>query len=86
MLLAQGYQDLTGQVIRKVITLVNDVEYKLVELIRLSGSHALKDKPATDETGQPDISAQGPAVPGVDEGDRVRNQDDVDDLLSSLGF
>jgi chemotaxis protein CheZ len=84
VLMAQGYQDLTGQVIRKVIDLVNDVEHKLVELVRLSGSHAKKDQAA--DAGKPDIKAQGPAIPGVDKGDHVNGQDDVDDLLSSLGF
>ena len=84
VLLAQGYQDITGQVIRKVIDLVNDVEGKLVELVRLSGH---RSKPAAETTGrEKDISAQGPAVPGVDKGDVVHGQDDVDDLLSSLGF
>lgn len=84
VLMAQGYQDLTGQVIRKVITLVNDVEVKLVELVRLSGSHV---KPVDNkEAKQPDLSPQGPVVPGVDNGDVVSGQDDVDDLLSSLGF
>ncbi|MCB1774422.1 MAG: protein phosphatase CheZ [Gammaproteobacteria bacterium] len=84
VLLAQGYQDITGQVIRKVIDLVNDVESKLVELIRLSGQRK-KDEQRASET-VPDISPQGPVVPGVDRGDVVQGQDDVDDLLSSLGF
>ena len=84
VLLAQGYQDITGQVIRKVIDLVNDVEGKLVELVRLSGN---RGKPAPDGVAQDTgTSAQGPAVPGVDQGDVVKGQDDVDDLLSSLGF
>jgi chemotaxis protein CheZ len=85
VLMAQGYQDLTGQVIRKVIDLVNDVEHKLVELVRLSGHHALQDKKAV-ESGPEESTGHGPTVPGVDKGDRVSNQDDVDDLLSSLGF
>jgi chemotaxis protein CheZ len=85
VLMAQGYQDITGQVIRKVIDLVNDVEGKLVELVRLSGK---RNKPGEDQggAGKPDITAQGPVVPGVDKGDTVNGQDDVDDLLSSLGF
>ena len=84
VLLAQGYQDITGQIIRKVIDLVKDVEDKLVDLVRLSGSHA-KQKENSGQEG-PDITAQGPVVPGVDKGDVVTSQDDVDDLLSSLGF
>ena len=84
VLMAQAYQDITGQIIRKVIDLVNDVEDKLVELVRISG------QPATDAKQQPktleNTASQGPVVPGVDKGDLVRGQDDVDELLSSLGF
>ncbi|MDJ0741223.1 MAG: protein phosphatase CheZ [Gammaproteobacteria bacterium] len=84
VLLAQGYQDITGQIIRKVIDLVNDVEGKLVELVRLSGGRIKTDE--TDARESSGTAAQGPVVPGVDTGDLVNGQDDVDDLLSSLGF
>lgn len=85
VLMAQGYQDLTGQIIRKVIDLVHDVEGKLVELVRLSGA---PQKPAAKEKpdDKPDTKAAGPVVPGVDKADAVHGQDEVDDLLSSLGF
>ncbi|ALP52698.1 hypothetical protein Tel_05775 [Candidatus Tenderia electrophaga] len=90
IMMAQDFQDLTGQIIRRVITLVQDVEDGLVSLIRMTGH-----KMHTEEQGQgkqekqkqgPDIEAVGPAVPGVDQADVVNGQDDVDDLLSSLGF
>ncbi len=87
IMMAQGFQDLTGQIIGKVITLVQDVEEGLVGLIRMTGSKM--NAPATQKDKNkvgPDIEAAGPAVPGVDKGDTVANQDDVDDLLSSLGF
>ena len=38
ILMAQSYQDLTGQIIRRVITLVQDVEEKLVRLVAISGT------------------------------------------------
>ncbi len=81
VLLAQDFQDLTGQIIRKVITLVTDIEDKLVQLVRISGSKLpeTKYKPKAE-------TLEGPVVPGVDQGDVVHGQDDVDDLLSSLGF
>jgi len=82
VLMAQDFQDLTGQIIRKVIKLVKDVEDKLVHIIRLSG----EQKTAVEAPRAPDIGASGPAVPGVDKGDVVHGQDEVDDLLSSLGF
>jgi len=79
VLMAQDFQDLTGQIIRQVITLVHDVEDKLVQLVRISGSK-LPEK-------QKDAKKlEGPAIPGIDQGDTVSGQDDVDDLLSSLGF
>lgn len=89
VLMAQGYQDLTGQIIRRVIDLVHDVEKKLVELVRLSGSAKPREKsasPSSQTTRKPDIEAAGPIVPGVDKADAVHGQDEVDDLLSSLGF
>ena len=89
--MAQDYQDLTGQIIRRVITLVQDVENSLVELVRITGQRmqpsAVAEVSAEKEKEkEKDIEACGPAVPGVDKGDIVSSQDDVDDLLSSLGF
>jgi chemotaxis protein CheZ len=80
ILMAQGFQDVTGQIIRRVIKLVQDVETSMVELIKISGG---KTDHSHDELELP-----GPAVPGIDDkkGDVVTSQDDVDDLLSSLGF
>jgi chemotaxis protein CheZ len=83
ILMAQGFQDITGQIIKRVIELVQDLESSMVELVRLSGSKSVPPKEAPDELELP-----GPVVPGVDDqaGDVAKNQDDVDDLLSSLGF
>jgi chemotaxis protein CheZ len=82
VLMAQDFQDLTGQIITRVITLVEEVEGNLVELIRLTGDRFAK--PVEDK--EADTVAEGPHVPGVGNKDVVANQDDVDDLLSSLGF
>jgi len=89
--MAQDFQDLTGQIIGRVINLVDDVEESLVNLIRLSGQHILDEKGGpekkNDEKSEPDTEAQGPMVPGVDDdASMVSGQDEVDDLLSSLGF
>lgn len=93
VLMAQGFQDLTGQIIRRVITLVHDLETKLIDLLRIADQRAMLDKPdgesASPAAQAPAAAAEtavGPAVPGVDTGDLVSGQDDVDDLLSSLGF
>jgi len=82
VLMAQDFQDLTGQIIRKVIDLVHDVEEKLVKLVRITGSKLDEGKASSHEKE----ALAGPAIPGLDQGDQVTSQDDVDDLLSSLGF
>ena len=79
VLMAQDFQDLTGQIIRQVIKLIHDVEGKLVQLVRISGSQL-------PEKRREASNLEGPVIPGVDQGDVVSGQDDVDDLLSSLGF
>ncbi len=88
IMMAQGFQDLTGQIIRKVITLVQEVEESLVGLVRITGQkmQQVKYQHQEEKKRGPDITASGPVVPGVDKGDVVSGQDDVDDLLSSLGF
>jgi len=82
ILMAQGFQDITGQIIKRVIDLVQELESSMVELIRLAGG----TNKSTNKAKEPQLP--GPAVPGVDDkvGDVASNQDDVDDLLSSLGF
>lgn len=85
VLMAQDYQDLTGQVIRRVITLVKDVEDNLVRMIRVFGASAeLQSAQAhKDEVLK---QATGPVINPEVRDDVVKGQDDVDDLLSSLGF
>lgn len=92
ILLAQDFQDLTGQVIHKVIDLVRDVETHLVSLVSMAGHvdriTGIKHK-LSDARNEPDADAgtraEGPHT-GKETADVVSNQDDVDDLLSSLGF
>lgn len=87
VMLAQDFQDLTGQVIRRVIDLVQEVEVGLVGLVRLAGERMIgteEKSPAADK-GSKELGF-GPVVPGVDKADVVHDQDGVDDLLSSLGF
>ncbi len=89
VMMAQGFQDLTGQIIRRVITLVQEVEDNLVELIRLSGGARMEgaDQATAGEQQQDVMQGVGPQVPGVDAAaESVSGQDEVDDLLSSLGF
>jgi len=82
ILMAQGFQDITGQIIKRVIELVHDLEISMVGLIKISGSNNAESK----ESSEPELP--GPVVPGLDDREDgvAANQDDVDDLLSSMGF
>ena len=82
ILMAQEFQDITGQIIKKVINLVQDVEDNLVRLIKITG-HV--NTPLEKENEN--IKANGPRVPGIDDqAVYAAGQDDVDQLLASLGF
>lgn len=84
VLLTQGYQDLSGQIIRSVIKLVEELELALNSLIKIGDlgsppeSLALPTSTAT--------SSHGPVVPGVAHGNTVGDQMDVDAMLSGLGM
>ena len=90
ILLAQDFQDLTGQVIQRVTSLVKEVEDHLVRLMVMASD---VDKIAGvvhdygDKGQESDVSSKGEG-PQVDDSqqDVVSGQDEVDDLLSSLGF
>ncbi len=86
ILLAQDFQDLTGQIIRQVINLVNDIESNLVELIKIQGETLAQNEPVKAEKKE-EARLEGPQIPGKEKSDEVmKGQDDVDDLLASLGF
>ncbi|MDX1756666.1 MAG: protein phosphatase CheZ [Marinobacter sp.] len=88
ILLAQDYQDLTGQVIQKVTQLVKEVEDHLLNLVVMA-SHVDQITGTVHEISEPEESpekGQGPQIKAAERSDVVSGQDDVDDLLSSLGF
>jgi chemotaxis protein CheZ len=81
VLLAQGYQDLSGQIIRGVMKLVGELESALVELVRLSKTGGAAKRPAEDTR-----RGFGPVIPGINNGPAVSGQQDVDSLLAGLGM
>lgn len=89
ILLAQDYQDLTGQVIQKVTKLVREVEENLVRLVTMAGKvdqiTGIKHDIGMGEVADV-LQGEGPQVNTEGRSDVVSSQDDVDDLLSSLGF
>lgn len=79
IIMAQDFQDLTGQVITKVTRMVQDLE---VELLQLLVKNATKNKKNSANDGL----LNGPVINPEKRNDIVSNQNQVDDLLASLGF
>lgn len=84
ILMAQDFQDLTGQIIRRVIELVHEVEDQLVEILKAFDMESEDRTEALREARK--LSPEGPIVNSEVREDVMSSQDDVDDLLSSLGF
>jgi len=80
VLIAQGYQDASGQIIRGVMRLIQELELALGELLRIAGPDTLCADHCV--TGP---SEQGPLVPGIAQPTAIGGQKDVDALLSQLG-
>lgn len=77
IMMAQDFQDLTGQVIKKITELAQGLEQQLVQLlIDFTPSTAKKDSGLLN----------GPQISPEQTVDAVANQEQVDDLLESLGF
>jgi chemotaxis protein CheZ len=66
-----------------VIDLVREVENNLVSMLTVFGEQTVPESIPTLETG---IEAEGPIMNAEQREDVVAGQDEVDDLLSSLGF
>jgi chemotaxis protein CheZ len=76
IMMAQDFQDITGQLIKKVVTITKTVEHELAELLRDNAPPAMREK----LQAKPALMS-GPALPSV-----ALDQDNVDDLLADLGF
>lgn len=72
IMMSQSFQDLSGQVIKKVVDIITRTEAQLLDLL-------VETSPAAEAAS--DAGLQGPQVP-----DKALKQDDVDDLLASMGF
>jgi chemotaxis protein CheZ len=79
IMMAQDFQDLTGQVIRKVVDMVQGLETQLVQVLVDATPEERKVEVAPGLMNGPVISASGRQ-------DVVTSQSQVDDLLESLGF
>lgn len=79
IMMAQDFQDLTGQVIKKIVTLAQDLESRLMEVL----VDLIPDSRRNDEVN---CLLNGPVVNSATGGDIAASQGQVDDLLDSLGF
>lgn len=78
IMMAQDFQDLTGQVIKKMMLLIKDMDTQLLQLLIDNAPPAKRQDSSSGLLHGPQI------VPGLP--DAVDGQDQVDDLLASLGF
>ncbi|MGP1675574.1 MAG: protein phosphatase CheZ [Burkholderiales bacterium] len=79
IMMAQDFQDLTGQVIKKITLLAQDMEQQLVYLLVDLVPAQVRSEITTGLLNGPVVNAAaGPEV--------VTSQNQVDDLLASLGF
>lgn len=78
VMLTQDFQDLSGQVIKKVIRIISDTEKHLLSLLIDSDPNTDRHAVRTEPTP---ATLEGPQVP-----DKALGQGDVDDLLASMGF
>jgi chemotaxis protein CheZ len=85
IMMAQDFQDITGQLIKKVVKITQTVENELAQLLRDSAPADVKEKLAQKQAAQeqekPAELMSGPSVPSA-----ALDQDSVDDLLADLGF
>lgn len=77
IMMAQDFQDITGQLIKKVVAITKKVETELAQLLKDNAPAEVREKIAQKEVSL----MSGPSVPS-----EALNQDSVDDLLADLGF
>lgn len=99
IMMAQDFHDLTGQVIKRVVSLAANLEDQLVELLietapaasqarrHIASPATATTEPATTALDVDHVVLDGPVVdPSKVAGEVVTSQSQVDDLLASLGF
>ena len=91
--MAQDFQDLTGQVIKKMMEVIRSLEFQLLQVLLDSvpeddGRDELQQR--ADELRQADARRgssmlEGPQI-SAESADVISSQNQVDDLLADLGF
>ncbi len=81
IMMAQDFQDLTGQIIKKIAVMVQALEKELVQLLLANKASDVSEQKATE-----DGLLNGPVTNPEKRTDIVSDQDQVDNLLARLGF
>lgn len=79
IMMAQDFQDLTGQVIKKIIAVAQELETQLMGVL-------IETMPGERRTESVNSLLNGPVINVEGRTDVVGTQQQVDDLLDSLGF
>ena len=79
IMMAQDFQDLTGQVIKKITAVTKEMEQQLLALL-------VENAPVSIRADLDAGLLNGPVINPTGRTDIVSSQDQVDDLLESLGF
>jgi chemotaxis protein CheZ len=79
IMMAQDFQDLTGQVIKKMMDMIRSLEQELLQVL-------IDNVPADRRVEAPPTLMNGPQINPEGKADVVSDQSQVDDLLASLGF
>ena len=83
IVMAQDFQDLTGQVIKKVVTMAQQLETDLIQVLIEAMPVEKRAEKLTDKHSG---LMNGPVICAENRDDVVTGQEQVDDLLESLGF
>jgi chemotaxis protein CheZ len=87
IMMAQDFQDLTGQVIKKITAVTREMEKQLLDLLVENVPAARQGASPGATKGEPQTGLlNGPVINPNGRTDVVSSQDQVDDLLESLGF
>ena len=86
IMMAQDFQDLTGQVIKRMMDVIQEIEHQLMQVLLDNAPPGSSNHSVGEDSSSSDEKLlNGPQVDPDKQG-VVSSQDQVDDLLDDLGF